>query len=131
VSFSKILLIGSLTLMALSMLVVFDASAQAPPDDVPLAPLGGVYPVKAQAADDSDMAEICCVRADAAPVDELGCVPAGASEIVTIEVTVVATEDNDAEIRCYAVDTTGLVSDYSPNAGIVDFTRPGIVVILP
>lgn len=113
------------------LFLLFPAVALAQPADVPLTLTGGVYPVKVQGPDDADMAKICCVRADAIPVVELGCVPAGPSAIIGMDVTVAATQDDDAEIRCYAVDTMGLVSDYSPNAGIVDFTRPGGVVLLP
>jgi hypothetical protein len=116
-------------LALISLIVPTIATAQLA--DIPLIPTGGIYQVKVQAPEDSDMAKICCVRADASPVEELGCVPAGPDAIVTVEVTLTATPNNDAEIRCYAVDTTNLESDLSPNAGIVDFTRPGAPEIFP
>jgi hypothetical protein len=99
--------------------------------DIPLGQSGGIYPVKVQAPSDSDMSEICCVRVDTTPVLELGCVASGPSAIVTVEIVLAATPNDDAEIRCYAVDTTLLESDLSPNAGIVDFTPPGTPLLVP
>jgi hypothetical protein len=105
------------------------AFAQQTHPDIPLTPTSGVYSMKVQAPVDLDMEQICCVRADASPAEELGCVPAGPSEVVTFDVTVAATPDDDAALRCYAVDTSGLVSDYSDNAYLLDFTRPGKPVV--
>ena len=113
------------------LFLLFPAIALAQPADIPRLPVGGVYHIKAQMADDEDTTEICCVRADASPVEDLGCNPAGANEVVEFDVAMTATEGSDAAIRCYAKDVTGLVSDYSENAYLVDFTRPGVVVLLP
>jgi hypothetical protein len=116
------------------------AQTPAPRPDVPLLSTGGIYPVRCMSPDDADMKEICFVRTDLPDVVELGCAPAGFTRpdceveepvdglpscIASLDLSIEATPDDDAEIRCYAVDISGLVSDYSENAGTVDFTRPG------
>lgn len=118
---------GAITLAVIVFGFVEFAGAQTPEPrpDVPLIATGGIYPMSCMAPSDADMAEICFVRTDITPIVELGCAPSGPSAIVPLDLNVVATVDDDAEIRCYAVDTSGLVGDYSENAGTVDFTRPG------
>jgi hypothetical protein len=120
---------GGLTVLFVFFLSVKYAGAQEA--DIPLLPSGGVYPVKFMAPVDLDLYQVCCVRADAVPIAELGCIDAVPDAVGTLEVTLASTPGDDAEIRCYATDTSDLVSDYSPNAGIVDFTPPGVPVIVP
>jgi hypothetical protein len=112
--------------ICLMVALPFVVSAQQSHPDIPLTPTSGVYGVTCAGPDDTDMFELCLVRSDSVPVIELACEPAGPSAEVRIEFELVSTPNDDAEIRCYARDTTGLVSDYSENAGIVDFTPPGI-----
>jgi hypothetical protein len=114
-------------LLIIAILFAFTATAQtpAPRPDIVLLQAGGIYPIKCVAPSDEDMAQICFVRTDLAEVVELGCTGAEALETVSLDLNIVATAGDDAEIRCYAVDASGLVGDYSENAGLVDFTRPG------
>ena len=58
---------------------------------------------------------------------ELGCAEQLLAPLkpVTWEIAVERTPMQDAEIRCYAIDFGGNVSEYSANAGIADFTPPG------
>ena len=111
--------------------LLFSSVALAQVTDIPLVMVSGVYTVKAQMAGDSDTSELCVVRVDLPQVIEFGCVPAAANEIVSMDIVVTVTENDDAEIRVYAVDTGGLVSEYSPNAGIIDFTRPTAPMLIP
>jgi hypothetical protein len=123
------LIAGGCVIAAVLLFLVVDfAKAQTPPPypDIPLTPVSGTYAVTCAAPDDADMAELCLVRADSNPVIELTCAAAGPSAEIRMEFELESTPNDDAEIRCYAKDTTGLVSDYSPNAGIVDFTPPGV-----
>jgi hypothetical protein len=117
----------SIVMTVCGFLIAEFGMAQTPPPypDIPLTPVSGTYAVTCAAPSDSDMAELCLVRSDASPVVELVCAPSGPSEEVRMEFELASTPNADAEIRCYARDTTGLVSDYSPNAGLVDFTPPG------
>jgi len=102
------------------------AYSQEPRPDVPLDRVAGLYPITCIAPSDLDLAEICFVRADLPDqVLELGCVPALADQAATLEVTIERTPHIDAEVRCYATDTSANLSDYSENAGTVDFTPPG------
>jgi hypothetical protein len=116
-----------LTWLSLCLMVAlpFVVSAQQSHPDIPLTPVSGTYAITCAAPPDADMAELCLVRADAVPVIELVCAAAGPSAEVRMEFELESTPNDDAEIRCYAKDTTGLVSDYSENAGLVDFTPPG------
>jgi hypothetical protein len=119
--------VGGLIFLAVFFFVIKDSWAQTPTPrpDVPLIQTGGIYPMSCVAPSDLDMASICFVRTDVDPILELGCEPCGPGETVGLDLNVVTTTDDDAEIRCYAVDTSGLVGDYSLNSGTVDFTRPG------
>lgn len=118
------------TLATLAALLLFPLVAAAQPADVPLTQISGTYSVKAAMPSDTDVISLCVVRVDVTPVIEYGCTPGGPMEVVTMEITVVATPNDDAEIRAYAVDSEGLVSDYSPNAGRIDFTKPGPPVLI-
>jgi hypothetical protein len=120
-------IIGVTIFVMVACFVCKDAFAQTTPPypDIPLTPVSGTYAVTCAGPDDADMAELCLVRADSNPVVELVCADAGPSAEVRMEFELESTPNDDAEIRCYARDTTGLVSDYSPNAGTVDFTPPG------
>ena len=119
--------VGVLVGVLIGLLASSPASAQTPTPrpDLPLLATGGIYPMWCMSPPDVDMAQICFVRTDLADPVELGCVSAGPSEEVMLDLNIASTTDVDAEIRCYAVDTDGLVGDYSLNAGTVDFTRPG------
>ena len=115
----------------IAILFILAAGTASAQSDVLYAPVSGVYTVKAQMGADADTAQFCVARVDVAPVIEYGCVPALAGEIVEMPVTVEVTLNDDAELRGYAVDESGLTSDYSPNAGRVDFTRPGAPLLVP
>lgn len=101
-------------------------AAQTPRPNTPLLQIGGVYPIGCHTPSDTDLASVCFVRTDTPEPVELGCTPAlGPDTDVGMDLTILTTEGVDAEIHCYVVDHSGLVSDYSENAGLVDFTRPG------
>jgi hypothetical protein len=117
-------------LIALFVLAI-PAVALAQPADIPRLPIGGVYHIKSQVGPELDIVQLCCVRSDASPVEELGCNPAAANEVVEFDVTVTATPGADAEVRCYVEDSSGLVSDYSPNAYLLDFTPPNAPLLVP
>jgi hypothetical protein len=130
-----ILVLGA-TLILLTSLFV-DANAQTPEPtippypDIPLDQVSGTYTVKAQMPDDADVTQLCVVRVDLVDVIEYGCVDAGPSVIASMEITVEVTPDVNAEIKAYAKDAGGLVSNYSPNSGWIDFTKPSSPVIIP
>jgi hypothetical protein len=107
------------------------AAAQEPPPDIRLVRTGGVYAVNVEAPADTDLVEVCLVRADHDPVEPLGCVAAGPSEIVSLDIQVTQTTFDDAEIRAYARDDDALVSELSLNKGDIDFTPPGQAKIRP
>ena len=108
----------------IAILIVLTASVAVAQSDFALQPVAGTYTVKAQMGADADTAQFCVVRVDLEPVIEYGCVPAGPSAIVSMDIEVVVTADIDAVIRGYATDGNGLTSVYSANAGRIDFTRP-------
>jgi hypothetical protein len=105
--------------------------AAQPREDIPLKQVSGTYTVKAMMPVDLDVIQLCAVRVDLESVIEYGCVDASPSVVVPMEITVVATPGIDAVIRVYAVDSEGLSSDYSLNAGLIDFTRPGTPTLVP
>ena len=92
--------------------------------------VSGTYTVRAQMGPDADTAQFCAVRVDLPDIIELGCVPASTDEIVSMQITVDVTPDDDAEIRGYAMDESGLVSPYSGNYRWIDFTAPQAPTIL-
>jgi len=111
------------------LLVASVAGAQtiAPQPDVDLTRTGSTYPITCQPTEPVDkLIEICAVRTDLGgdPI-ELGCTPHTSIAAVTFEVTVSRTPFQDAEIRCYALDSEGNVSEYSDNVGLADFTPNG------
>ena len=120
-------------LAALAFIVVFTMcdSAQAQTSDVPLDMVSGTYSMCCMSPVDSDMAEICFVRTDLDILEELGCAPAGPSEKVCKDLDVTVTTNVDAELHCYAKDFSGLISLFSPNAGTIDFTKPGQPMVVP
>lgn len=100
------------------------------PADVKYFPTSGVYTLRAQAPPDLDLLQICFARVYSdpnTPNEELGCVASDPNQIVSLAVEVRVTPKLDAEIRGFAYDTSGNVSDPSPNAGRIDFTPPGQV----
>ncbi len=103
------------------------AQTPEPHPDVPLQKVGGVYDIGCHTPLDTDLSQACWVRTDlAAGVDELGCVDAPAPDTdYRTDISVAQTENDDAEIKCYVIDTEGLVSNYSDNSGLIDFTGPG------
>lgn len=110
--------------------VVFSAALAQEPADVKYFPTSGVYTLRAQAPPDLDLLQICFARVYSdpnTPNEELGCVASDPNQIVSLAVEVRVTPKLDAEIRGFAYDTSGNVSDPSPNAGRIDFTPPGQV----
>ncbi len=111
----------------LILLFATPTGAQETHTDVDLARSGSMYPITCQPTDPVDkLAQICAVRTDldGDPI-ELGCTPHTSSLAVTFDITVARTPFQDAEIRCYAVDSEGNVSDLSDNVGRADFTPNG------
>ncbi len=107
------------------------AQTPAPHPDVDLARSGSTYPITCQPTDPVDKLEqICAVRTDleGEPV-ELGCTPHTSALAVTFDITVARTPFQDGEIRCYAIDSEGNVSDLSDNVGRADFTPNGKPVV--
>jgi len=98
-----------------------------PRPNVPIIATAGVFPaVTCHTPTDTDLASVCWVRTDVTPMIELGCTPSlGPDTDVPMDLTIVATPGDDAEVRCYVIDTSGQVSDYSDNAATADFTKPG------
>lgn len=112
------------------VLFAFTAAAQQP--DVSLNRTAGVYNAGCLAdPTDTDIVSGCFVRIDVLPVIELGCtsqVSTRADDVLAgtvyrMDFTVEQTISDDAEIRCY-VNDLDFASNYSFNAGIIDFTLP-------
>ncbi len=115
------------TLLFLLLVSVASAQTPAPYPDVDLARNGATYPFTCQPTEPVDkLVQICAVRTDLAgdPI-ELGCVDHTTLVSVTFEITVARTPFEDGEVRCYAIDSEGNVSDYSDNFGRADFTPNG------
>jgi hypothetical protein len=85
-------------------------------DVIPLLPIDGEFPVKFQAPPDEDIDQVCCLRTDVNPWIELGCVDVTPSEIKIMSAVVTETPGNDAELRCYAINTALLLSTLSAEA---------------
>lgn len=121
--------------IVIACFMAWDVKAQTPTPqpDIDLARSGSTYPFACQPTEPIDkLTQICAVRTDLEgdPI-ELECALHSTIEPVTFEVTVERTPFQDAEIRCYAIDSEGNVSEYSDNVGIADFTpngRPWVVV---
>lgn len=114
------------------LVLFFSLPAAAQEPDVSLSKVAGVYNGGClRAAIDTDVIEGCFVRVDLDPVIELGCTGAVSSRpsdvlegtVYRMDFTVQQTTFDDAEIRCYLNDGE-LVSEYSVNAGLIDFTPP-------
>ena len=117
--------IFSIVALSIILSTMVFAQTSEPRPDVPLLQTGGIYNMGCHAPSDTDLLEMCFVRTDVTPIVELGCTPVQPDQDIRMDLNIVPTQGDNAEIRCYAKDTSGLVSDYSENAGIVDFTRPG------
>lgn len=117
--------------LAFGTLLILVVNARALPPvaqpDVDLTRSGSTYPITCQPTEPFDkMIQICAVRTDldGDPV-ELGCVNHTTIEAASLEITVARTPFEDAEVRCYAIDSEGNISAYSDNVGIADFTPNG------
>ena len=116
----------NIKMIAISFLLVGVANAQTPYPDVDLAREGSTYTFGCQPVEPIDkLIQICAVRSDLAEPIELGCVDHTTLDAVSMTVTVARTPHIDGQIRCYAADSEGNVSDYSANSGLVDFSPPG------
>lgn len=116
--------------IAFAIGVAFSVAMAQDPADVKYLPTSGVYTLRAQAPPDLDLLQICFARVYSdpnTPNEELGCVASDPNQIVSLAVEVRVTPKVDAEIRGFAYDTSGNVSDPSSNAGLIDFTPPGQV----
>ncbi len=109
------------------MVIAGEVRAQTPTPrpDIPLLLVDGKGPMRCHTASDADMAQVCFVRTDQSEPVELGCITAGPDEDIIFDLEVPVTLGDDGLVRCYAVDTSGLGSDYSENAGLADFSQPG------
>jgi hypothetical protein len=112
------------------VLFAFAAAAQQP--DIHLNKVAGVYNLGcAPDPTDTDVVEAFFVRTDVDPVVELGSTTVVSTRADDVAIGVVfrmdfvvpQTDNDDAEIRCYVRDAE-FASDYSNNAGLIDFTRP-------
>jgi hypothetical protein len=117
-------------ILVLALLLAPAAAAQEP--DVGLGKVAGVYNAGClRDPIDTDVLEGCFARVDLVPVIELGCTSevstrptdVSAGTVYRMDFTVQQTTFDDAEIRCYLNDGE-LLSDYSVNAGLIDFTPP-------
>jgi hypothetical protein len=112
----------------LAFLIVDLAQGQTPSPypDIPLEREGATYTFNIQPVEPIDkMIQLCCTRVDLVEPIELGCVAHTTLDLAPITVSVDRTPHQDAEIRCYAEDSEGNVSDLSSNAAWADFTPPG------
>jgi len=121
------------TTILLTVFMATNAVAQTatptPMPDVLLLKTGEVHTLHVQMPPDLDVISLCCYRVDAPNELDFGCIPSSPSAIETWNLTIPFTEGDDAEVRCTAVDTSGNVSDLSPNAGLADFTLPQAPVL--
>ena len=111
--------------MMATLIIVNNAKAQTAHPDIPLNKVGEIYTMSCMAPSDTDLKKVCFVRTDMSEIIEYGCVDAQPDTVATMTFTVGITQDDDAEIKCYASDETNIPSDYSDNSGTIDFTRPG------
>ena len=98
-----------------------------PPPDIPMKAVGGIYNIGCVTPSDTDLNQICWARTDLPDeVVELGCMDGPDPDTAyRMDVTIAATPNIDALVKCYATDLGGLASEYSANSGLVDFTLPG------
>ena len=108
------------------VMIIFTTSASAQ-EDIIRPPIleSGLYQmtvgIPTQDPNDEDVFESCCVRIDLDPVIELGCGPRdGTNQVISFQVDVIKTPGDDAEVRCYTVNSE-TQSDYSLNAYILPF----------
>lgn len=104
------------------------ASAQCPAD-LMLIKVAGVYDFGIDPDGEVNLLQICCQRVDVDPVIDLSCIDATSPPVdplmgYPISITVAPTPGDDAEIRCYSEDNSGLLSVLSCNKGDIDFTAP-------
>ncbi len=103
-----------------------NADAQETWPDIALTRQGSTYNINCQPVEPIDLlAQICVVRTDLEGIIELGCIDHIDLTVATLTVSVDRTPHLDGQLRCYAVDTELNSTNYSENAGIVDFTPPG------
>ena len=96
----------------------------------------GDYQVRVLAASEgTPTARICLKRVDAEPPTLLACAAATPSQVITFNISVPVTPNNDAEIRAFAYDhiddLVAMESEPSENAGILIFTPPGRPKVIP
>lgn len=124
-----VLLLMTMAALTIALVVAArEASAQTtePMPNVPLLQTGGVYPMSCVPTPPmDDVVKACFVRTDVTPIVELGCTDAGPNQPGHMDLTLAVNVDELAEVRCYVVSSYGVPSDYSTNAGTVDFTKPG------
>jgi hypothetical protein len=122
---------GAIVLTVIGFLFADFANAQTPTPtatypDVDLPRQGSSYTFRCQPVEPIDkLTQICAARTDLPEIVELGCVDHSTIDAAPMTVTVERTPHVDGEIRCYAADSEGNLSDMSDNAGLVDFTPPG------
>lgn len=107
------------------------AAANAQPANIRYPLVSGVYTIRIQSPPDADLNRVCVERADLTPAVELVCATATPSQIMTVQVPISVTPNDDAELRAFAYDNDGFKSLQSPNAGIIDFTAPGAPSFVP
>ena len=116
-----------LVFVAVVIILIATAShGQEPRPNVPLLKVGEVYNVGCEPQPPmDDVVEACWVRTDVAEPVELGCTPAQGGTVARMDLSIAVEIDQVAEVRCYVVSSYGIPSDYSENAGLVDFRKPG------
>lgn len=121
-------IVYALLVIAAALILVRIATAQTPTPrpNVPLLQTGGIFNAGCQPVAPYDtVVQACWVRTDTTEPVELGCVDSVGGAEARMDLNMVVNIGEVAEIRCYVVSDQGVPSDYSENAGIVDFTRPG------
>lgn len=124
-----LMIVGSLIVIAVVVFGIVElAKAQTPTPrpNVPLLQTGGIYNAGCQPVEPfATVVKVCWVRTDTTEPTELGCVDSFGGAEARMDLDIVLSINEIAEVRCYVVSDQGVPSDYSENAGIVDFTQPG------
>lgn len=103
-------------------------------EDIQLpAPIAGLYPLKVEIVSNEPLSKLCVDRVDLGAPFELLCVadpPSAAGSVIKLDILVMTTPGDDAELRAYVVDKQDNRSGYSPNAAFADFTAPAAPILL-
>jgi len=117
----------------IAALLVVVAIATHAGEVTPLESVGGFYEVGCTTPDDNDLARVCFTRSDLRNgAFRPACMPAtepGAR--YEMKIVVPPTPGDDAEVRCYVVDSSGILGPQSDDAGVINFEPPGKATFTP